>query len=57
MVIYIGADHRGFQMKEQLKAFLSENGWSVSDAGAKELVPDDDYVDYAQAVAENNERD
>jgi len=52
MVIYIGADHRGFQMKEQLKAFLSENGWSVSDAGAKELVPDDDYVDYAQAVAE-----
>ena len=52
MIIYIGADHRGFQLKEQLKTFLLENGWSVSDAGAKTLIPDDDYVDYAQSVAE-----
>lgn len=52
MIIYIGADHRGFQLKEQLKIFLLENGWSVRDAGAKVLVPDDDYVDYAQLVAE-----
>ena len=52
MVIYIGADHRGFQIKEQLKTFLLGNGWSVRDAGAKELIPDDDYVDYAKAVAE-----
>ncbi len=52
MVIYIGADHRGFQIKEQLKTFLLGNGWSVHDVGAKELIPDDDYIDYAKAVSE-----
>ena len=52
MIIYIGADHRGFQLKEQIKLFLLENGWSVRDAGAKGVIPDDDYVDYAKSVAE-----
>lgn len=52
MVIYIGADHRGFNFKEQLKQFLQGEGWSVIDLGAKELVADDDYVEYAKAVAE-----
>ncbi len=52
MVIYVGGDHRGFQLKEQIRLFLLENGWSVRDVGAKELIPDDDYVDYARSVAE-----
>ena len=52
MVIYIGGDHRGFQLKEQIKTFLLESGWSIRDAGAKTLIPDDDYVDYAKAVSE-----
>ncbi len=52
MVIYIGADHRGFDMKESIKAFLAEGGWSVDDVGAKEKVADDDYVDYAATVGE-----
>lgn len=51
MIIYLGADHRGFSLKEQIKMFLLENGWSVRDAGAKSVVPDDDYVDYAKDVA------
>lgn len=52
MIVYLGADHRGFQVKEGLKAFLEANGWTVQDLGASEVVADDDYVDYAKAVAE-----
>jgi len=51
MVIYIGADHRGFDLKEELKKFLEQNGWSIKDVGAKEKIADDDYVDYARLVA------
>ena len=52
MLIYIGADHRGFSLKEQLKSFLEGEGYSVVDMGAKTLMQDDDYVDYAKLVAE-----
>ena len=52
MVIYIGADHRGFELKEQLKTFLKMEGYSLVDVGASEFVQDDSYVDYAKAVAE-----
>lgn len=44
-------------MKEQLKAFLGQGGWSVIDMGAKEKVDGDDYVEYAQAVAEKISKD
>ncbi|MBU2101585.1 RpiB/LacA/LacB family sugar-phosphate isomerase [Patescibacteria group bacterium] len=52
MIIYIGADHRGFNLKEQLKAFLQESGYTVSDLGAEAILKEDDYIDYAKAVAE-----
>lgn len=57
MVIYIGADHRGFQLKERLKKFLADKGYDVVDVGAKEFVKDDDYPDYAKAVAERVSED
>lgn len=44
-------------MKEQLKSFLQGAGWSVVDMGAKEKVEDDDYVEYAKAVAEKISQD
>ncbi len=52
MLIYLGADHRGFDLKERLKKALSSDAYTVVDLGATELVPDDDYPDYASAVAE-----
>ena len=52
MIIYIGADHRGFAMKETLKQYLKDSGYTVVDLGAETLVPDDDYPDYAMKVAE-----
>jgi ribose 5-phosphate isomerase B len=52
MIIYIGADHRGFALKEQLKPILKGDGYEIVDVGAARLTPDDDYPDYAKSVAE-----
>lgn len=52
MVIYLGTDHRGFELKERLKESLKADGYDVVDVGAEKMVPDDDYTDYAAAVAE-----
>lgn len=52
MIIYIGADHRGFAIKESLKQYIKDSGYEVDDLGAPTLVPDDDYPDYAMKVAE-----
>lgn len=56
MVIFIGADHRGFALKERLRALLADKGYDVTDVGARALVPDDDYVDYAAEVAKHVQR-
>lgn len=50
-MLYIGADHRGFNLKEVLKFYLTELGFKYEDMGALELNPDDDYPDFALAVA------
>lgn len=49
-LIAVGADHGGFQMKEQLKALLAELGHRVQDFGtdSESAV---DYPDFAHAVA------
>jgi ribose 5-phosphate isomerase B len=54
MTIYLGADHRGFALKERIKAALAaqQDGDTVIDLGAPALDPADDYPDYAVAVAE-----
>lgn len=52
MTIYLGADHGGFQLKEQLKAWLQDWGYAFQDLGAFSLEPDDDYPDFVFPVAE-----
>ncbi|MGV8993903.1 MAG: RpiB/LacA/LacB family sugar-phosphate isomerase [Flavobacterium sp.] len=55
LVIGIAADHGGYELKEKMKTFLTENNFSVVDFGAKKLDNADDYPDYvfplAKAVA------
>lgn len=51
MLIAIGADHAGFPLKEQLKPWLEAAGHQVIDLGARDLDPEDDYPDFAAAVA------
>lgn len=52
MKVFLGADHGGFEMKDKLKAELKKQGYDVEDKGNTTLDEDDDYVDYAKAVAE-----
>jgi len=52
MIIYIGADHRGFALKKMLIEALQSDGHEVIDGGAAALDPADDYPDFAGMVAE-----
>ena len=47
--IALGADHAGFKLKESLKQYLEENGWSVIDHGANSEASVD-YPDFAHKV-------
>jgi ribose 5-phosphate isomerase B len=49
--IAIGSDHAGFPLKEKLRAYLTSQGYEVSDVGtvSTESV---DYPDYAEDVSE-----
>ncbi|MEX0935149.1 MAG: RpiB/LacA/LacB family sugar-phosphate isomerase [Candidatus Paceibacterota bacterium] len=57
MTIYIGADHRGYELKEKLIAFLGSEGFEVEDMGAYEHDPSDDYPDFILPVAEAVSKD
>jgi ribose 5-phosphate isomerase B len=48
--VALGADHGGFEMKEQLKTWLQELGYEVRDFGTHDTTPVD-YPDIALAVA------
>ena len=50
-MIFIGADHRGYNLKEVLKIYLKELNFEFEDFGALELNLDDDYPDVALIVA------
>ncbi len=52
MKIYLGADHRGFDLKEEIKQWLISSGHQVEDCGSTEKISFDDYVDYARTVGE-----
>ncbi len=51
MTIYIGADHRGFALKEYIRDYLAGEGRAVVDCGNAALDEADDYPDFAKAVA------
>ena len=50
-MIFIGADHRGYNLKEVLKIYLKELNFEFEDFGALELNLDDDQPDVALIVA------
>lgn len=51
MKIFLGSDHGGFHLKEQIFAYLSKRGHDVEDVGDKELNQDDDFPEFAQRAA------
>ena len=58
MIIALGTDHAGFDLKEVVKKFLEENNYEVKDFGAYEHDSADDYPDFinptAKFVSKNN---
>jgi len=50
--VVIGADHAGFELKESMRQELIAQGLELFDVGAFEYLKDDDYPDYAAAVAQ-----
>ena len=52
MIIYLGADHRGFTLKELLKVWLLSQDFTVIDCGNFVQDREDDYPEFAFAVAQ-----
>lgn len=50
-MIYIGADHRGFKLKEKIAQWLFEWKYEFTDEGADLLDESDNYTVYAERVA------
>jgi len=48
MNIFLGADHRGFKLKEKIKVWLK----ATVDLGNNRYDPEDDFPDYAALVAQ-----
>lgn len=56
-MLYLGADHAGYNLKEDIKKWLAANDFQFEDLGAKELNPTDDYPDFAKKVSEKISQD
>ena len=50
-MVYLGADHQGFFLKEKIKKYLENLNYKVVDLGNKIFDPKDDYPDFAKPVA------
>ncbi|MBI2415432.1 MAG: RpiB/LacA/LacB family sugar-phosphate isomerase [Candidatus Kerfeldbacteria bacterium] len=51
-MVYLGADHGGFQLKEQIKQWLNQWNIPYQDIGAQQFDAQDDYPQFALAVAQ-----
>jgi len=44
--IFLGTDHAGFKLKEEIKKFLQKEGYKTEDQGAYSYNEQDDYPDF-----------
>lgn len=51
MIVAVGCDHAGFPLKGDVLEAVRRAGHTLLDCGADGETPDDDYPDYAAAVA------
>jgi len=56
-LIFLAADHAGFELKEHIKKYLQKAGYQVEDQGAYKCDAEDDYPEFvlkaAKKVASN----
>ena len=57
MKMFIGSDHAGFELKNDLVSYLEEHGLDVTDMGPAEYNKEDDYPDLISLVAEEVSKD
>lgn len=50
-MIYIGSDHGGYNLKEDLKNFLQRQNIAFIDVGPNRIDPRDDYPEFSAKVA------
>jgi len=50
MIIYIGSDHNGFHLKNNIKKFLGDKNYKFEDDGDEKLDPVDDFPVFAAKV-------
>lgn len=50
MKIFLGADHRGFYLKEKIFKYLKDSGYDVEDIGGFEYDPNDDFPEFARVA-------
>ena len=51
-VVYLGADHKGYRLKNIIREWMNAAGLNCTDLGNKEYNVDDDYTDIAILLAE-----
>ena len=51
MKIFLGSDHRGFELKNAVAQFLTALSVEIIDCGPQDFDAEDDFNDYAKAVA------
>lgn len=56
-MIYLAADHAGFELKEKVKEFLQKEGYQVKDFGAFDFDKNDDYPDFISQAAQAVSKD
>ncbi len=56
-MVYLGADHRGFELKETVKEWLKSQKIKLKDLGNEVYDKDDDYPDFAKKVAKAVQED
>lgn len=52
MKLVIASDHAGFELKEEVRAYLTRAGHEILDLGAYKVEPQDDYPDFAERVGD-----
>ena len=49
--IFLGTDHAGFELKEEIKKYLKKEGYEVDDQGAFSYNESDDYPEFIYKAA------
>lgn len=50
-MVYLAADHNGYELKEKIKQYLTQKGIDFEDMGPYRYDKDDDYPDFAYKAA------